>query len=66
MTRQQLLDLYYLDARSRLIDIAAFLDRLDRAEGQADFRLAAFNKALDQIAGPAGKRTEGGAWPGKS
>src|SRR5215510_15258380 len=29
MTRQQVLDLYFMDARSKLIDIAAFLDRAD-------------------------------------
>jgi hypothetical protein len=51
MTRQELLDLYFIDARSKLIDLAAFLDRLDRAEGEADFRLAAFRKALEALAG---------------
>ncbi len=49
MTRQQLLDLYFMDARSKLIDIAAFLDRVDRAEGEADFRLAAFRRALEEL-----------------
>ena len=49
MTRQQLLDLYFMDARSKLIDIAAFLDRVDRGEGEADFRLKAFRKALDEL-----------------
>lgn len=49
MNRQQLLDLYYLEARSKLIDIAAFLDRLDRAKGEADFRLTAFHQALSQL-----------------
>lgn len=49
MTRQQLLDLYFMDARSKLIDLAAFLDRVDRGEGDADFRLAAFRKALDEL-----------------
>jgi hypothetical protein len=49
MNRQQLLDLYFMDARSKLIDIAAFLDRLDRAEGAADFRLAAFRTALQEL-----------------
>lgn len=49
MTRQQLLDLYFMDARSKLIDIAAFLDRLDRAEGEADFRLPAFRSALEEL-----------------
>ena len=46
MTRQQVLDLYFMDARHRLIDLAAFLDRVDRASGEADFRLHAFRKAL--------------------
>jgi hypothetical protein len=49
MTRQQLLDLYFMDARSKLIDIAAFLDRVDRGEGNPDFRLEAFRKALAEL-----------------
>jgi hypothetical protein len=49
MTRQQLLDLYFMDARSKLIDIAAFLDRVDRGEGEPDFRLAEFCKALGEL-----------------
>ena len=51
MNRQQLLDLYFMDARSKLIDLAAFLDRLDRGEGDADFRLGAFKTALRELAG---------------
>lgn len=46
MDRQQVLDLYFMDARCRLIEIAAFLDRVDRATGEADFRLEAFRGAL--------------------
>jgi hypothetical protein len=49
MTRQQILDLYFMDARSKLIDIAAFLDRVDRADGEPDFRLEAFRQALDEL-----------------
>lgn len=49
MTRQQVLDLYFIDARSRLIDLAAFLDRVERAEGEADFRLGALRVALDEL-----------------
>lgn len=49
MNRQQLLDLYFMDARSKLIDLAAFLDRLDRGEGSADFRLEAFKRALTEL-----------------
>jgi hypothetical protein len=58
MNRQQLLDLYYLDARSRLIDLAAFLDRLDAAHGEADFRLTAFRAALAHLQGQDLPRTE--------
>lgn len=49
MTRQQVLDLYFLDARHKLIEIAAFLDRVERAEGEADFRLAALQRALQAL-----------------
>ena len=58
MNRQQLLDIYYLEARAKLIDIAAFLDRLDRAEGAGDFRLAAFNQALTQLESGRPSRAE--------
>ena len=50
MKRQQLLDLYFMDARAKLIDIAAFLDRVDRGEGDADFRFDAFKRALGELA----------------
>jgi hypothetical protein len=51
MTRQQVLDLYFMDARSKLIDLAAFLDRVDRADGQEDFRMTALRKALKELSG---------------
>ena len=49
MTRQQVLDLYFLDARHKLIELAAFLDRAERASGKDDFRLQAFRAALAEI-----------------
>ena len=49
MTRQQVLDFYFVEARSKLIDIAAFLDRAQRAEGVDDFRLGAFQSALKEL-----------------
>jgi hypothetical protein len=58
MNRQQLLDMYFLDARAKLIDIAAFLDRLDRAQGEVDFRANAFAKALKQLQGKNSGRAE--------
>jgi hypothetical protein len=58
MTRQQLLDLYFLDARHKLIELAAFLDRLERAEGQDDFRLRAFRAALGELSGRKQQRAK--------
>jgi hypothetical protein len=58
MDRQQLLDLYFIEARAKLIDLAAFLDRLDRAEGKADFRLPAFETAFQELARKDGRRAE--------
>ena len=46
MTRQQVLDLYFMDARAKLLDLAAFMDRVDRAEGDEDFRMKAFRKTI--------------------
>ena len=59
LSRQELLDLYFVEARAKLIDVAAFLDRLERAEGPADFRLAAFTRALEELRRSHGGRAEG-------
>jgi hypothetical protein len=56
MERSQLLDLYFVDARARLIDIAAFLDRLDRAPAGEDFRVEAFRRALHELEKPGPDR----------
>ena len=49
MKSQQVLDLYFMDARSKLIDLAAFIDRVELAEGKEDFRMAAFRQALSPL-----------------
>jgi hypothetical protein len=49
MKRTELLDLYFMENRAKLIDIAAFMDRVDRGEGEADFRYAAFKQALAEL-----------------
>ena len=49
MTRQQVLDLYFMDARAKLIDLGAFLDRVERAPGGEDFRMKAFRAALAEL-----------------
>ena len=42
LDRKTLIDLGFIDARAKVLDIAAFLDRLDRAPGTdapTDFRV---------------------------
>jgi len=51
MTRQKILDLYFLDARHKLVELAAFLDRVERADGKDDFRLKNFRAALAKLDG---------------
>lgn len=58
MTRQQVLDLYFMDARSKLIDLAAFMDRLERAEGADDYRFDAFRAALAKLAGSGSQKAK--------
>jgi hypothetical protein len=69
MTKQQVLDLYFLDARHKLTEIAAFLDRIERADGPSspsasmrqakeDFRLKAFRDALDKLTGNKRKKAK--------
>jgi hypothetical protein len=51
-----LTDEYFIENRNRLLEIAAFLDRLDRADpglGQGDFRIRAFREALTLLANPS-------------
>lgn len=74
LTKQQVVDMYFLEHRSKLIDIAAFLDRVDRAprdHGSAtgnttatdadptgDHRLAALRKAISTLAGDRPQRVD--------
>ncbi|MCZ6675088.1 MAG: hypothetical protein O7C75_19315 [Verrucomicrobia bacterium] len=54
--KQNSVDLYFMDARSKLIDIAAFMDRVERDGLTDDFRYRAFKDALNQL--DADKRAE--------
>ncbi len=54
--KKQLLDLQFIDARHKLLDLAAFLDRMDRAAGDDDFRLAALRSALPVLLESRGDR----------
>jgi hypothetical protein len=47
LTREKAVDMYFMEHRAKLIDVAAFLDRVDRAgEGPDDFRMVAFRDAI--------------------
>jgi hypothetical protein len=45
-SKKDLLDLQFIDARHKLIEVAAFLDRIDRHTGESDYRVDAFKAAL--------------------
>ena len=62
MSYADVVDTYYLEHRAKLIDIAAFLDRLERtADGPADtddFRVAALREALTLLGDGQGERAK--------
>jgi hypothetical protein len=48
-TREQVIAMYFLEHRAKLLDVAAYLDRLDRARPTSDtpdFREAAMSRAI--------------------
>lgn len=38
-----------MEARAKLIDLGAFIDRVERSEGGEDFRMKAFRQALSEL-----------------
>ena len=55
---RELVDEYFIENRTRVLEVAAFLDRLDRVgDGQAarDFRVRAFREALDVLTSGAAR-----------
>jgi hypothetical protein len=56
-TGRELVDEYFIENRTRLLEIAAFLDRLDRTDSSLvdrDFRVRAFRDAIRLMeAGPS-------------
>ncbi len=61
MTKQQILDEHFIENRTRLLDIAAFLDRLDRTGrdgGEADFRAEVFSEAIALLWRPSPSRVK--------
>lgn len=59
MNKQAVVDQYFMEHRAKLLDIAAFLDRVDRAQGTADFadfRVDALRAGLRLLADGGGDR----------
>lgn len=58
LNRRGVTDRYFLENRAKLIDIAAFLDRIERSEGEDDFRIRAFREALSILSDGQGERAK--------
>ncbi len=61
MTRTQVIDRYFLEHRAKLLDIAAFLDRVDRAQdddADEDHRITAMRQAIQALLEPGPDRTK--------
>ncbi len=61
LSQKQLIDEYFMEHRTKILDIAAFLDRLDRSierNAEADFRMVAFREALSALCPTDSERVE--------
>ncbi len=61
LTQRQLIDEYFMEHRTKVLDIAAFLDRLDRAatrDAEDDFRYVAFRETLHELTSATPGRVE--------
>jgi hypothetical protein len=61
LTQQQLIDEYFMEHRTKVLDLAAFLDRMDRSierNAEDDFRLVALRRALEVLSSGERARVE--------
>lgn len=63
MPRDAVVDTYFMEHRAKLIDIAAFMDRIDRASDSTpdsgeDFRLKAMREAITVLIDGEGERAK--------
>ena len=49
MSAAPLVDLQFIDARSRLLDLAAFLDRMERHGQAGDYRVVELKHAISEV-----------------
>ena len=55
-SKQDLLDMQFIDMRHLVVELAAFLDRIDRSPGMADFRFDALQNAIRILAESSSSR----------
>jgi hypothetical protein len=60
LSATQLVDEYFIENRNRLIEVAAFLDRLDRSDPavKQDFRVQALSEAITVLASDSPSRVQ--------
>ncbi len=61
LSQRQLIDEYFMEHRTKILDLAAYLDRFDRSverNAQDDFRIVAFRQALEALCTPEPGRTK--------
>lgn len=59
LTQQQLIDEYFMEVRAKILDVAAFLDRMDRSierNAEDDFRMMAMRQALQALCAGSSSR----------
>ncbi len=61
-TPERAIDLYFLEHRAKLLDLASFIDRVERADPKADLRadprMASFLDAIEILTGADSARAE--------
>ena len=58
LTAKSALEAYFFEARCKILDLAAILDRIDRGGGADDPRLAKLREALDVLRDESPARAE--------
>ena len=59
MSQREVIDTYFLEHRAKVLDIASFLDRIDRCEDdQIDFRITALRQSIEELLTQQPDRTE--------
>ena len=61
LSQREIIDTYFMENRSRILDVAAFLDRLERArakDAEGDFPYRALREAMQALVGDSPTRTK--------